>query len=137
VLAHARQLFGERIHVHRTAVGERVDGTRQVFGIVRIDARQHGPQRFQRLFRRERRHVDDLEPRRAIAQQTERARDVPAGQDESIAARGQAVDEFVEHAAQAGEALEGSELEELVEEKRGRRTARRPRARQELHRGVE
>ena len=77
----------------------------------------------ERVLDRQRRHVDDFEARRAIAQQPQRARDVAAGQDEAVAARRQAVDEVVQHAAQAGKAFERAQLEELVEQERRRLAA--------------
>ena len=72
---------------------------------------------------RQRRHVDDFEARRAVAQQPQRAGRVAAGQHEAVAARRQAVDEVVQHAAQTRKAFERPELEELVEQERGRLAA--------------
>ena len=48
-----------------------------------------------------------------------------------------AVDEVVQHAAQAGEALERAQLEELVEQERDRLVAGRARPREEVERRVE
>ena len=63
--------------------------------------------------------MDDFEPRRPIAQQPQRARRVAAGQDETVAARAQPVDQVVQHAAETGKAFEGAQLEELVEQEGG------------------
>ncbi len=84
-----------------------------------------------------RRHVNDFEARRAVAQQPQRARRVAAGQDEPVAAGRQAVDEVVQHPAQARKAFEGAELEELVEQERRRLAAAGARAVEERQRRVE
>ena len=76
----------------------------------------------------ERRDVDDLEPGRRVAQQPVRPRHVARGQDEPVAARCEHVDQVAQDRAQAGEALERAQLEELVEQERRRRVGRGPRA---------
>jgi len=81
--------------------------------------------------------VDDFESRRAAAQQPHRARDITAREDQAIAARRQGLDQLVEHAAQSGEALEGPQLEEFVEQERGRGGAGGARTREERESGVE
>src|SRR5262249_29495695 len=113
---------GQRTHVRRAAVGQALYGPREVLGIVATRRRGEGRRTKDvvRVFGGERRHWDDFEPRRAVAQQARGARDVAAGQHEPGPAGGQAVDQIVEHAAQAGEALERPQLEELVEQERRR-----------------
>ena len=70
---------------------------------------------------RERRDLDDLELRRRVAQQAMGPRGVAGREHEPVAARPQRPDEIAQHAAQAREALERPQLEELVEqERRGR-----------------
>ena len=81
--------------------------------------------------------MNHLEPRRPIAQQPQRARDVAAREHEAVAARGQAVHELVEHATQPRKALEGPQLEELVEQERRRLAGPRPRAAEERQGGIE
>ena len=85
----------------------------------------------------QRRHVDDLEPRRAVAQQPKRAGHVAAGQHEAVAAGRQAVDEVVQDAAKPREALERAHLEEFVEQHRDRLAAAGAGAAEEGERGVE
>ena len=75
-------------------------------------------------------------PRRSRSRRSV-ARDVAAGQDEAVAAGGKSVEEIVEHAAQAGEALERAQLEELVEQERRRFAVRRAGAREKGERRVE
>ena len=85
----------------------------------------------------ERRDVDDLELRRRVAQDAQRARRVARCQHEPVAARGERADEIAQHGAQAGEALERAQLEELVEQERRRRIARRARRAEPGERRVE
>jgi hypothetical protein len=101
--------------------------------VVVVRARQRGPD----FGGAERRDVDDLEACRRVAQQPVRARHVPAGEDEAIPARRQRADQVAQHRAQAGEALERAQLEELVEQERGRRRAGRARGVEEGERRVE
>ena len=78
--------------------------------------------------------MNHFEARRSIAQQPQRARRVAARQHEAVAAGAEAVDEVVQHAAQAREALEGAQLQELVEQERRRLAAARARPREEAER---
>ncbi len=66
-----------------------------------------------------------------------RPRRVAAREDEAVAARRQRLDQVVQHGAQTGEALEGPQFEELVEQERGGRAAARPRGVEKRERGVE
>ena len=91
----------------------------------------------ERVFRGDRRHVNHFKARRSIAQQPKRARRVAAGQDETVAAGAEAVHEVVEHPPQAREALEGPQLQELVEQERRVIAAARARPREEAERLIE
>ena len=145
VLAHRRELVGDRADVGGPAVGERQHRAREVLGVLRFVAAADprtgdGAGRaedVERVLGGQRRHVNHFEARRAIAQQPQRARDVAAREHEPVAARGQAVDAVVEHAPQPGKALERAQLEELVEEERGRLARRRARTAEEGQRSVE
>src|SRR5439155_21317512 len=66
-----------------------------------------------------------------------RARHVAAREHESVAAGREAVDAVVQQGAPTGKALEGPQLEELVEEERGRLVGRRAGASEERERRVE
>ena len=81
--------------------------------------------------------MDDLELVGRIAQHAERARGVTGRQDEPVAVGGERRDEVAQHRPQAGKALEGPQFQELVEEKRGWRVARRARGAEPGERGVE
>src|SRR6202011_2769751 len=90
-----------------------------------------------RVLHCQRRNLDHFEARRSIAKQPHGAGDVAAPPHEPVAARREAVNEFMEHAAEARKALEGPELEKLVQEE-GRRLARcGPGPCEEGERGVE
>src|SRR4029078_11342425 len=60
-----------------------------------------------------------------------------SAQHETFAARRERRYQVAQHGTQTGEALEGAELEELVEKKGGRRQARRARRVEERQHGVE
>ena len=86
----------------RRPAGRRRAPARSARGRRRRGRRPATAQHVERVLRRQRRHVDDFEPRGAVAQQPERAGDVAAGQHEAVAAGRQAVDEVVQDAAKPG-----------------------------------
>jgi hypothetical protein len=58
--------------------------------------------------------VDDEKHVREAAQEAAGAGGVPAGQDEAVAAGRQGGQQFLERVAQAGEAFEGPQLQDLI-----------------------
>jgi hypothetical protein len=70
--------------------------------------------------------VHDLEARGGVAQQPVRARDVAGRQHEPVGTARQRLEQIAQHVAQAGEALEGAELEYFVEQEGAGVAARRP-----------
>src|SRR5439155_7166751 len=136
VFARGGELVGERTHVHRAAVGERLHGAGEIVGVARV-ARRGETEHLERILGRERRHRNHFEARGSIAQQPYRPRRVPARENDAVAARGEAIDQIVEHAAQAGKALERPQLEEFVEDERRRFAGPGLRAAEEGERRVE
>ena len=135
VLAHCRELVGRARA--RTRAGRRraPDGARKIVGFVRRVVRPApasagvGP-RISSVSSAVSAGMWITSKRdESIAQQPQRARDVAARQHEPVAARRDAVDEFVQDAAQARETLERPELEELVEAETSPARCRRLRAR--------
>ena len=95
---HGGDRVGERGHVGGPAVGERLDGARE----VEVAGRRAGAvEGGAHLAGRQRRHVDDLEVRGRVAQQPVRARHVAGRQDEAVRARRERVDQIA-HDACAG-----------------------------------
>ena len=136
VLAHRRELVGDRPDIGRSPVGERLHGARGVLGVLRILRPGGQPDHVNRVLDRQAGHVDDFEARRSIAEQPQGAHDVPAREHEPVTAQRDTVDEFVEDPAQAGKAFERAQLEELVEQEGDRIAAAGARPGEVLHRLV-
>src|SRR5205085_10903419 len=134
-ITHRDDLIGERSHIHRPAIAERLNGTGEVLRLLRIVGR--GAEHVERILSGELWHVDDFEPRRPIAQQPNRSRRVTAREDEPVPAGGQSLDELVQNAAQAWEALERAQLEEFIEQERRGIAAHRAATPQKRERRVE
>jgi hypothetical protein len=92
--------------------------------IIRGPAVDAGRQRRANFRSAQRRDREDLEPRRRIAQQPVRARGVAGGEHEAVRARAERRDQIAKDRAQAREALERTQLEELVEQERDRAAGR-------------
>src|SRR5207247_3588604 len=118
VLAHDGELVDERAHIGGAAVGQRVDRLREKLGAVVRGVgltRRDRPEHVERVLGAERRYRNDVEPRRVVAQQPQRPGRVAAGEDKTVRTRRQAVHQLVLYAAQTREALEGAQLQHLVE----------------------
>ena len=135
VLAQRLQLVGDRADVRRTPVGEREHRSRQILRVLGVAAGR--AEDVKRVLDRQRRHLDDFEARRVVAQQPQRTRDVAARQHEPVAAGGDALDEVVQDAPQSGKALERAQLQELVEQEHRRLAGAGPAVREEVERHVE
>ena len=147
----ARGESGRGVHEHagvgRPSFGKGLDQTSQlvacavVLGLGETGGRAvefgAGRQRRPDLGGPERRDVDDLKLVRRVAEHAQRAGRVARGQHETVAVGGKRRDEVAQDGAQAGEALEGPQLQELVEEERRRRIARGTRGAEPGERGVE